>query len=175
VRVLGDVDECLLQGLLEHVDRGRSQARRIAAQLEVDRGLSHLPKIAQETLDALRGGYLVQIVRRQVADEPADLPHHETGVLPDLLELRIDGGGRVCPMQAPVELEPHRERELAQGVVQLVRDTGPLADADCLGRLGVQARGLGCDRGAVRLALDRARRDGSCAVGDIGHHRRDAR
>ena len=52
-------------------------------------------------------------------------------------------------MQAPVELEADREGQLTERVVQLVRDADPLAYADRLGHLGVQAGVLERHRGVI--------------------------
>ena len=57
----------------------------------------------------------------------------------DFLELGTDRGRREGPVQAPVELEPDREGELAEGVVQLVGDADALANPNGLGGLRVQA------------------------------------
>src|SRR5262245_46982887 len=84
-----------------------------------------------------------------MTDELTDLGHHEPGVVANLLELGVHRRRRGA-VQAPVELEPHREGELPQRIVQLVGDPDPLAHANGFGGLRVQASALEGHGGEVR-------------------------
>src|SRR5213594_776137 len=149
-RVFRDVDERLLQRLLEQVTSGRRQTRRVAAEVQLGRDPGELAEVLHEPLQPLGEGCLRQPLRREVTDELTDLGHHEAGVAADVLELRAQRRRRGDSVKAPVELETDRKGELAERVVQLVRDADPLVDAGRLGHLGVEAGVLERDGGVAR-------------------------